>query len=122
LSGEAFSVYNRLISTISSGFVTVPQFSTGAISLSTNSFSNASSVNSSILGISSYFETRFSFLTGLINARATIIQLNEVTGNFQVALSSFSTNYVSYIDYLSSSSGILNRHESATDKKLTCFT
>jgi len=109
LSGEAFSVYNRLISTISSGFVTVPQFSTGAISLSTNSFSNASSVNSSILGISSYFETRFSFLTGLINARATIVQLNQVTGNFQLALSSFSTNYVSYVDFISSSSGILNQ-------------
>jgi hypothetical protein len=109
LSGEAFSVYNRLISTISSGFVTVPQFSTGAISLSTNSFSNASTVNSSILGVSSYFATKFDFLTGLINARATIIQLNEVTGNFQIALSSFSTNYVSYVDYLSSSAGILNQ-------------
>lgn len=109
LSGEAFSVYNRLISTISSGFVTVPQFSTGAISLSTNSFSNASSVNSSILGVSSYFATKFDFLTGLINARATIVQLNEVTGNFQVSLSSFSTNYISYLDYLSSSAGILNQ-------------
>lgn len=109
LSGEAFSVYNRLLSTISSGFVTVPQFSTGAISLSTNSFSNASSVNSSILGVSSYFATKFDFLTGLINARATIVQLNEVTGNFQVSLSSFSTNYISYLDYLSSSSGILNQ-------------
>jgi len=109
LSGEAFSVYNRLISTISSGFVTVPQFSTGAISLSTNSFSNASTVNSSILGVSSYFATKFDFLTGLINARATIVQLNDVTGNFQVSLSSFSTNYVSYIDYLSSSAGIVNQ-------------
>jgi hypothetical protein len=109
LSGEAFSVYNRLISTISSGFVTVPQFSTGAISLSTNSFSNASTVNSSILGVSSYFVTKFDFLTGLINARATIVQLNDVTGNFQVSLSSFSTNYVSYIDYLSSSAGIVNQ-------------
>jgi len=109
LSGEAFSVYNRLLSTISSGFVTVPQFSTGAISLSTLSFSNASSVNSSILGVSSYFATRFDFLTGLINARATIVQLNDVTGNFQVSLSSFSTNYVSYSDYLSSSTGILNQ-------------
>ena len=109
LSGEAFSVYSRLLSTISSGFVTVPQFSTGAISLSTNSFSNASSVNSSILGVSSYFATKFDLLTGLINARATIVQLNEVTGNFQVALSSFSTNYVSYIDYISSSVGILNQ-------------
>lgn len=109
LSGEAFSVYNRLISTISSGFVTVPQFSTGAISLSTNSFSNASSVNSSILGVSSYFATKFDFLTGLINARATIVQLNDVTGKFEVSLSSFSTNYVSYIDYLSSSAGIVNQ-------------
>jgi hypothetical protein len=35
--------------------------------------------------------------------------LNEVTGNFQVALSSFSTNYVSYIDYISSATGILNQ-------------
>ena len=109
LSGEAFSLYNRLLSTISSGFVTVPQFSTGAISLSTNSFSNASTVNSSILGVSSYFATKFDLLTGLINARATIVQLNEVTGNFQVALSSFSTNYISYIDYISSSAGILNQ-------------
>jgi hypothetical protein len=109
LSGEAFSVYSRLLSTISSGFVTVPQFSTGAISLSTISFSNASTVNSSILGVSSYFATRFDFLTGLINARATIVQLNDVTGNFQVALSSFSTNYVSYLDFISSSSGILNQ-------------
>jgi hypothetical protein len=109
LSGEAFTVYNRLLSTISSGFVTVPQFSTGAISLSTNSFSNASTVNSSILGVSSYFATRFDILTGLINARATIVQLNEVTGNFQVSLSSFSTNYVSYVDYISSATGILNQ-------------
>jgi hypothetical protein len=109
LSGETFSLYNRLLSTISSGFVTVPQFSTGAITLSTLSFSNASTVNSSILGVSSYFATRFELLTGLINARATIVQLNEVTGNFTTAISSFSTNYVSYVDFLSSSSGIVNQ-------------
>lgn len=109
LSGETFSVYNRLFSTISSSFLTVANFSTGAISLSTNSFSNASSVNSSILGISSYFATKFDVLTGLINARVTIVQLNDTRANFQTALSSFSTNYVSYSDYTSSATGILNQ-------------
>ena len=109
LSGETFSVYNRLISTISSGFVTVPNFSTGAINLSTLSFSNASSVNSSIFGVSTYFGGRFDFLNSLINTRATIEQLNTVTGNFQISISSFSTNYMSYTDYISSAAGILNQ-------------
>ena len=109
LSGETFSVYNRLISTISSGFVTVPNFSTGAISLSTLSFSNASTVNSSIFGVSTYFGGRFDFLNSLINTRATIEQLNTVTGNFQISISSFSTNYMSYTDYISSAAGILNQ-------------
>ncbi len=109
LSGETFSVYNRLISTISSGFVTVPNFSTGAISLSTLSFSNASTVNSSIFGVSTYFGGRFDFLNSLINTRATIEQLNTVTGNFQISISSFSTNYMSYTDYISSANGILNQ-------------
>ena len=109
LSGETFSVYNRLISTISSGFVTVPNFSTGAINLSTLSFSNASSVNSSIFGVSTYFGGRFDFLNSLISTRATIEQLNTVTGNFQISISSFSTNYMSYTDYISSAAGILNQ-------------
>jgi hypothetical protein len=109
LSGETFSMYNRIVSTISSGFVTVPQFSTGAISLSTNSFSNASSVQSSIYGISTFFAAEFAILTGLINARATIVQLDQVDSNFQTSLSSFSTNYVSYTHYLSSSLGITNQ-------------
>ena len=109
LSGETFSVYNRLISTISSGFVTVPNFSTGAISLSTLSFSNASTVNSSIFGVSTYFGGRFDFLNSLISTRATIEQLNTVTGNFQISISSFSTNYMSYTDYISSATGILNQ-------------
>ena len=109
LSGETFSVYNRLISTISSGFVTVPNFSTGAISLSTLSFSNASTVNSSIFGVSTYFGGRFDFLNSLISTRATIEQLNTVTGNFQISISSFSTNYMSYTDYISSAAGILNQ-------------
>lgn len=109
ISGEAFSVYNRLVSTISSGFVTVSNFSTGAIALSTLSYSNASTVTSSILGVSSVFGVRFLTLTGLINARATIAQLNDTTSNFQVALSSFSTNYMLYIDYTSSVTGMLNQ-------------
>ena len=109
LSGETFSVYNRLISTISSGFVTVPNFSTGAINLSTLSFSNASSVNSSIFGVSTYFGGRFDFLNSLISTRATIEQLNTVTGNFQISISSFSTNYMSYTDYIRSAAGILNQ-------------
>ena len=109
ISGEAFSVYNRLLSTISSGFVTLSNFSTGAIALSTLSFSNASTVTSTILGVSSVFGDRFITLTGLINARATIAQLNDTTTNFQVALSSFSTNYMSFIDYTSSATGILSQ-------------
>jgi len=109
ISGEAFSVYDRLLSTISSGFVTLSNFSTGAIGLSTLSFSNASTVTSTVFGVSSIFGARFITLTGLINARATIAQLNDTTTNFQIALSSFSTNYVSYIDYTSSTKGILNQ-------------
>ena len=109
LSGETFSMYNRIISTISSGFVTLPQFSTSAISLSTTSFSNASSVYSSIYGISSVFGDEFITITGLINARATIVQLDSVDSNFQTALSSFSTNYVTYTHYLSSALGIINQ-------------
>lgn len=109
LSGETFSLYNRLLSTISSGFVTVKNFSTGAASLSTLSFSNTSTVTSSIFGVSNYFTGRFNTLTGLINARATIIQLNDTVANFQVSLSSFSTNYVSYSEYTSTATGILNQ-------------
>lgn len=109
MSTIANSATSTINSTLANLYVLKTDFSTGAGSVSTNSFSNTSSVTSTIYGISSFFATQFNILTGLINARATIAQLNTNVGNFQTAISSFSTNYVDLTQYLSSSAGIINQ-------------
>ena len=96
-------------STLSNLYVTKSDFSTGTGSVSTTSFSNASSVTSTIYGISSFFVTQFNILTGLINARATIAQLNSNVTTFQTSISSFSTNYIDLTQYLSSTQGLPNQ-------------
>jgi len=109
ISGEAFGLNTRLTSTISSLYVTKPDFSAATSIVSTNSFSNTSSLYSSLWGVSSYFATKFDILTGLINARALITQLNTNVDNLTTAISSFSTNYIDYSDYISSTAGIVNQ-------------
>lgn len=114
LSAQSFSFTSNILSTISSLYVTKPDFSTATTVLSTQSFSNTSSINSTILGISTFFASRFNTLEGLILARATISQLDTNIDNFQTALSSFSANYISYTDYLSSTAAIINQVSSVT--------
>ena len=109
MSTIANSATSTINSTLANLYVLKTDFSTGAGSVSTNSFSNTSSVTSTIYGISSFFATQFNILTGLINARATIAQLNTNVGNFQTAISSFSTNYVDLNQYLSSTAGLANQ-------------
>jgi hypothetical protein len=96
-------------STLNNVYVTKSDFSTGTTSVSTVSYSNASSVTSTIYGISSFFVTQFNTLTGLINARALIVQLNSNVANFQTSISSFSTNYIDLTQYISSTQGLPNQ-------------
>lgn len=114
ISGEAFSLNSNILSTVSSLYVNKLDFSTATKLLSTTSYANTSSAVSTVYGVSSFFGDKFNILTGLINARATIDQLNNKSDIFTTALSSFSTNYVNLVDYLSSSTGIVNQISSVT--------
>ena len=109
ISGEAFGLNTRLTSTIASLYVTKPDFSAATRVVSTNTYSNTSSLYSTLWGVSSYFATKFDILTGLINARATIVQLNTNVNRLTTAISSFSTNYIDYSDYISSTAGIIDQ-------------
>jgi hypothetical protein len=109
MSTLANSATSTINSTLNNLYVLKTDFSTATGSVSTNSFSNTSSVTSTIYGISSFFVTQFNILTGLINARATIAQLNTNVGTFQTSLSSFSTNYIELNQYLSSTAGLANQ-------------
>lgn len=109
ISSLANSANSTINSTLNNLYVLKTDFSTATGSVSTNSFSNTSSVTSTIYGISSFFVTQFNILTGLINARATIAQLNTNVNTFTTALSSFSTNYIEMNQYLSSTAGLANQ-------------
>lgn len=109
MSTIANSANSTINSTLNNLYVLKTDFSTGTGAVSTLSFSNTSTTISTVYGISSFFVTQFNILTGLINARATIVQLNTNVNNFQTALSSFSTNYVDQTQYLSSASGLVNQ-------------
>ncbi len=109
ISSIAGSANSTIASTLNNLYVLKTDFSTATGSVSTTSYSNASSVTSTIYGISSFFATQFNILTGLINARATIVQLNSNVANFQTSISSFSTNYVDLNQYLSSTAGLANQ-------------
>lgn len=109
ISTVANSANSTINSTLNNLYVLKTDFSTATGSVSTNSFSNTSSVTSTIYGISSFFVTQFNILTGLINARATIAQLNTNVNTFTTALSSFSTNYIEMNQYLSSTAGLANQ-------------
>ncbi len=109
LSSMVSGFNSTVNSTLSNLYVTKSDFSTGTGSVSTNSYSNASSLTSTVYGISSFFVTQFNILTGLINARATIVQLNTNVSNFQTSISSFSTNYIDYNQYISSTQGLGNQ-------------
>jgi hypothetical protein len=77
LSGEAFSVYNRTISSLSANFVLYDTFASSVSSLST-SYAGISNVLFSTLNwLAISTGQEFYTLTGLINARATIVQLND---------------------------------------------
>jgi hypothetical protein len=109
VSSIANSVFSSITSTLGNQYVLKSDFSSATTSVSTLTYSNASSVTSTIYGISSFFVTQFNILTGLINARATIVQLNSNVSSFQTSISSFSTNYIELNQYLSSTAGIVNQ-------------
>lgn len=109
ISTTANSLFSSITSSLGNEYVLKTDFSTATTSLSTISYSNASSVTSTIYGISSFFVTQFNILTGLINARALITQLNANVANFQTSISSFSTNYIELSQYLSSTAGLANQ-------------
>ena len=109
ISTTANSLLSSIGSTLGTQYVLKTDFSTATGSVSTTSYSNTSSVISTIYGISSFFVSQFNTLTGLINARATIVQLNSNVTNFQTSISSFSTNYIELNQYLSSTAGLANQ-------------
>jgi hypothetical protein len=109
ISTVANNLLPSITSTVGTQYVLKTDFSSAITSVSTTSYSNASSVTSTIYGISSFFVSQFNILTGLINARATIAQLNSNVGTFQTSLSSFSTNYIELNQYLSSTAGLANQ-------------
>jgi hypothetical protein len=76
ISNAAFSAYPSTLSTVSSLYVQTDIFNSTINSFSTTSGTSFSSVQSSILALALSTGEQFYTLTGLINARATIVQLN----------------------------------------------
>ena len=95
LSTAAYSAYPNAISTVSSLYVPNNVFVSSINSLSTVSGVQWSSVQSSITALAISTGEQFYILTGLINARATIDQLN-------VEIASVNSNIVSTVGGLGS--------------------
>ena len=77
LSGETFGAYGRATSTMSTNYVDKSTFVTTISSLSTNFGGISNVLFSTISWLALSTGLQFYTLTGLINARATIVQLND---------------------------------------------
>ena len=111
ISNAAYSAAPSTLSTISSLYVTSTLFGSTIVSISTSSGANVSSVYSTINGLA--MSTGFEILTlqGLVNARATIVQLNNdiatVNSNLRSTVGGLgSIGYLSTANLLSTVGGL----------------
>jgi hypothetical protein len=109
ISAAAFGTF----STVSSLFVPNTVFNSSILSISTGGGISFSTLQSSINGLAISTGDQFYILTGLINARATIIQLNseiaDVNRNMRSTVTGLgSSGYVSTLSLTSTSIGVRN--------------
>jgi hypothetical protein len=110
ISANAYGAYPSSISTVSSLYTTLNLFNSTIQSLSTTGGFSFSSVVSSINALAMSTGENFYTLTGLINARATIVQLNSEISNVNSNIKSSFTSTVRGLGsagYVSTTSGIL---------------
>ena len=81
LSGEIFASYGRITSTVSTNYVPYPVFKSSVSSLSTSYGGISNVLFSTLTWLAISTGVEFYTLTGLINARATIIQLLDYQAN-----------------------------------------
>lgn len=123
--------YPSTLSTVSTLFTPISLFNTTLVAISTQGQINFSSVVSTVNGIAISTGTQFDILTGLINARATIIQLNTEIGVVNQNIVSTvgglgssgylsTTNGIPYFTTLSTNSLVLST--SASNYSLTAST
>jgi hypothetical protein len=100
ISNAAFSAYPSSLSTVSSLYVQSSLFGSTFASLSTSSGVNVSSIYSTINGAAMSTGFEILLLQGLVNARATIVQLNTEIANVNLNMRSTVTGLGS-IGYIS---------------------
>lgn len=104
ISNAAYSAAPSTLSTISSLYVTSTLFGSTIVSISTSSGANVSSIYSTINGLAMSTGLEILTLQGLVNARATIVQLNNDIGTVNSNLVSTVAGLGS-IGYLSTAGG-----------------
>lgn len=91
MSTTVGSLYISTMSTISTLFITKPDFSTGMGSISTTEFLNHSTNVSTLVELSNYSQTRYLNAVGETLARAFIVQLTDQFGILNSGLSTISS-------------------------------
>lgn len=109
ISANAYGAYPSSISTVSSLYTSLNLFNSTVQSISSAGGFNFSSVVSSINALAMSTGETFYTLTGLINARATIVQLNSAISNVNSNIQSTMISTVGGLGtagYLSTSGGV----------------
>lgn len=101
LSGEIFGSYGRITSTVSTNYVPYPVFKSSVSSLSTSYGGISNVLFSTLTWLAISTGVEFYTLTGLINARATIVQLLDYQANDAINQTS-SIKGLGTVGYLSS--------------------
>jgi hypothetical protein len=104
ISTAAYSAYPNAISTVSSLYTSLTLFNSSFNYLSSLDGASYSTLESTINGIAMSTGTEFYILTGLINARATIIQLNTEISNVNLNIQSTSIG-LGTLGYISTGGG-----------------
>jgi hypothetical protein len=104
ISTAAYSAYPNAISTVSSLYTSLTLFNSSFNYLSSLDGASYSTLESTINGIAISTGTEFYILTGLINARATIIQLNSEISNVNLNIQSTSIG-LGTLGYISTGGG-----------------
>ena len=91
MSTTVGSMFISTMSTISTVFITKPDFSTGMGSISTTEFLNHSTNVSTLVELSNYSQIRYLNAVGETLARAFVVQLTDQFGILNTSLSTIST-------------------------------
>ena len=104
ISANAYAAYPSTLSTVSSLYVQIPVFDSTIAYLSSYTGFGFSSVLSSINALAMSTGDNFYLLTGLINARATIDQLNDTYDDLMTGITS-TTIGLGTLGYISTGAG-----------------